>query len=96
MNRQELTSLLQQLHTELAALPQVDASTRQALATLDADIQRVLSQPVDQDSSDSSSPDEQGDINALAQTLEAKLETEHPVLVGTLRELMDRLGKMGI
>ena len=35
MNREELTSLLQRLHTELAARPQVDASTREALQTLD-------------------------------------------------------------
>lgn len=91
MNREELTALLQTLHAELATHPQVDASTREALQTLDADIQRVLAQPSEQ-----TAADEQGDINALARTLEAKLETDHPVLVGTLRDLMDRLGKMGI
>ncbi len=96
MNREELTSLLQRLHTELAARPQVDASTREALQTLDADIQRVLAQSDEQAANDPQASDDQGDINALAQTLEAKLETDHPVLVGTLRDLMDRLGKMGI
>lgn len=96
MNREELTSLLRQLHTELAARPQVDASTREALQTLDADIQRVLSQSDEQAANDPLVADDQPDLNALAQTLEAKLETDHPVLVGTLRDLMDRLGKMGI
>ena len=96
MNREELTALLQKLHTELAARPQVDASTRQALQTLDADIQRVLAQSDEQAANDPQASDDQGDINALAQTLEAKLETDHPVLVGTLCDLMDRLGKMGI
>lgn len=96
MNREELTSLLQRLHTELAARPQVDASTREALQTLDADIQRVLAQSDEQAANDPQASDDQSDINALAQTLEAKLETDHPVLVGTLRDLMDRLGKMGI
>ena len=96
MNREELTSLLQRLHTELAARPQVDASTREALQTLDADLQRVLAQSDEQAANDPQASDDQGDINALAQTLEAKLETDHPVLVGTLRDLMDRLGKMGI
>jgi len=96
MNREELTSLLQRLHTELAARPHVDASTREALQTLDADIQRVLAQSDEQAANDPTVSDEQPDINALAQTLEAKLETDHPVLVGTLRDLMDRLGKMGI
>lgn len=97
MNREELTALLQKLHTELAARPQVDASTRKALQTLDTDIQRALAQSGEQAANDpQGASDEQGDINVLAQTLEAKLETDHPVLVGTLRDLMDRLGKMGI
>ena len=96
MNREEFTALLQRLHTELAARPQVDVSTREALQTLAADIQRLLSPPGEQAANDPRASDEQGDINALAQTLEAKLETDHPVLVGTLRDLMDRLGKMGI
>ncbi len=96
MNREELTALLQRLHTELAARPQVDASTREALQTLDADIQRVLAQSDEQAANDPQTRDDQDDINVLAQTLEAKLETDHPVLVSTLRDLMDRLGKMGI
>lgn len=97
MNREELNALLQRLHTELAARPQVDASTREALQTLDADIQRVLAQSEEQAANDPHvTTGDQGDINVLAQTLEAKLETDHPVLVGTLRDLMDRLGKMGI
>ena len=96
MNRAELTELLQRLHTELAASPQVDPATRQALQTLDADIQRVLAQSAEQAANDPTASGDQDDLNALAQTLEAKLETEHPVLVGTLRDLMDRLGKMGI
>ena len=96
MNRAELTELLQRLHTELAASPQVDTATREALQTLDADIQRVLAQSGEKAANDPQASDDQGDINALAQTLEAKLETDHPVLVGTLRDLMDRLGKMGI
>jgi hypothetical protein len=96
MNREELTALLQRLHTELAARPQVDASTRETLQSLDADIQRVLAQSDERAANDPQTRDDQGDINVLAQTLEAKLETDHPVLVGTLRDLMDRLGKMGI
>ena len=96
MNRAELTELLQRLHTELAASPQVDTATREALQTLDTDIQRVLAQSDGQAANDASASGDQDDLNALAQTLEAKLETEHPVLVGTLRDLIDRLGKMGI
>ena len=91
MNREELTALLQKLHAELAARPQVDAATREALQTLDADIQRVLAQSSEQAANDpQATSGDQGDINALAQTLEAKLETDHPVLVGTLRDALAR------
>jgi len=95
MNQDEMKTLLQTLHAELAAKPQVDASTREALQALDADIQRVLAQ-TDDAANDPQGPAEQDDIMVLAQALEARLEVEHPVLVGTLRDLMDRLGKMGI
>lgn len=95
MNQEDMKTLLQTLHRELAARPQVDAATREALQALDADIQRVLAQGGDA-ANDPQGPADQDDITALAQTLEARLEAEHPVLVSTLRDLMDRLGKMGI
>lgn len=100
MNRQELNALLEKLHTELSASQQVDDALKQSLHALDQDIQRVLSAP---NQGAAASPADAGtdagnapDINVLAQALEAKLETDHPYLVNTLRELMDRLGKMGI
>jgi hypothetical protein len=95
MNQDELKALLHTLHSELAARPQVDNATREALQALDADIQRVLAQSGDA-ANDPQGPGDQDDLTVLAQTLEARLEAEHPVLVGTLRDLMDRLGKMGI
>lgn len=97
MNRQELNALLEKLHAELAASPQVDDALKQSLQTLDQDIQRVLSQAsTEAATTASAASDNEPDINALAQALEAKLEAGHPYLVNTLRELMDRLGKMGI
>lgn len=103
MDREELTTLLNKLHAELGARPQVDASTREALQALDADIQRVLMSPEAPDTSQEVAANDaqatapgDDDLNVLAQSLEAKLEADHPVLVGTLRDLMDRLGKMGI
>ena len=95
MNQDELKALLHTLHSELAARPQVDTATREALQALDADIHRVLAQSGDA-ANDPQGPADQDDLTVLAQTLEARLEAEHPVLVGTLRDLMDRLGKMGI
>lgn len=97
MNRQELNALLEKLHAELAASPQVDDALKQSLQALDQDIQRVLSQASTEAAAAASADAEnEPDINALAQALEAKLEAGHPYLVNTLRELMDRLGKMGI
>lgn len=97
MNRQELNALLEKLHAELAASPQVDDALKQSLQALDQDIQRVLSQASTEAAATASAePGDEPDINALAQALEAKLEAGHPYLVNTLRELMDRLGKMGI
>ncbi len=95
MNQDELKALLHTLHSELAARPQVDTATREALQALDADIQRVLAQSGDA-ANDPQGPADQDDLTVRAQTLEARLEAEHPVLVGTLRDLMDRLGKRGI
>jgi hypothetical protein len=103
MDREELTTLLNKLHAELGARPQVDVSTREALQALDADIQRVLMSPEATDTSQEVAANDaqatvpgDDDLNVLAQSLEVKLEADHPVLVGTLRDLMDRLGKMGI
>lgn len=97
MNRQELNALLEKLHAELATSPQVDDALKQSLQSLDQDIQRVLSQASTEAAAvESAETGDEPDINALAQALEAKLEAGHPYLVNTLRELMDRLGKMGI
>ncbi len=97
MNRQELNALLEKLHAELSASPQVDDALKQSLHALDQDIQRVLSQASNEAPATVSADSEnEPDINALAQALEAKLEAGHPYLVNTLRDLMDRLGKMGI
>jgi len=98
MNRQELTALLAELHNELASSTHIDDALRQSLQTLQQDIQQVLTQASNTPPSDQAAApgEEEPDINALAQALEAKLEAGHPYLVSTLRDLMDRLGKMGI
>ena len=104
MTRPELSTLLAQLRAELAHQPEVDDATRAALTGLGQDIRRVL-HTADASADDTAddtpaeataTADDEPDINVLVQTLEAKLEAGHPYLVGTLRDLMDRLGKMGI
>lgn len=101
MDRQELSALLARLRTELAATPSVDPSLRQSLQGLEQDIQRVLALATAPAANDevATVPDDvsaDADIQALARTLETRLEADHPYLVSTLRDLMDRLGKMGI
>jgi phage shock protein A len=91
MDKQELTTLLKRLQSELASGQTVDAQLRQSLQTLDQDIQRVLAQG----SPLSSNPDE-ASLNERAQEIESRFAAEHPYLSNTLRDLMDVLGKMGI
>ncbi len=94
MKREELQSLLQQLRQGLAEAPPMDDGLRQSLMTLDEDIRRTL-QPADvSGGSEPASNDES--LESRAQALEAQFEAEHPVVAGTLRDLIDRLGKMGI
>ncbi len=94
MKREELQSLLQQLRQGLAEAPPMDDGLRQSLMTLDEDIRRTL-QPADvSGGSEPASNDES--LESRAQALEALFEAEHPVVAGTLRDLIDRLGKMGI
>ena len=94
MKREELQSLLQQLRQGLAEAPPMDDGLRQSLMTLDEDIRRAL-QPADvSGGSEPASNDES--LESRAQALEAQFEAEHPVVAGTLRDLIDRLGKMGI
>ncbi len=104
MSRQELSALLAQLQAELAENPPLDEALKQSLQALGGNIQRVLAQAVPSaepgDTADTeplaTTPPDAPDVQALVQTLETHLEAEHPYLVGTLRELVDRLGKMGI
>lgn len=90
MNRQELTDLLHKLQSALEAGPAVDDTLKVSLRQLDQDIQKLLTQ------GDSAAAADASTLNARAQELEARFETEHPVLASTLRDVMDTLGKMGI
>ena len=91
MNRDQLHGLLQQLRQGLAEAPPMDSELRASLLQLDDDIQQALkpSAPAANESPDDT-------LEGRAKALEARFEAEHPVLAGTLRDLMDTLGKMGI
>lgn len=91
MDKQELASLLKQLQTELESGQLVDPSLRQSLLALDQDIQKALGRTAEPDQAH-----EEGSLNERAQEMEARFAADHPLLASTLRDVMDRLGKMGI
>jgi hypothetical protein len=90
MDQQELSTLLARLRAELESGQTVSDSLRADLQALDQDIQRTLATPGQADASNDSP------LSRRARELEAGFEAEHPVLVSVLRDLVDRLGKMGI
>jgi hypothetical protein len=94
MKREELHTLLQQLRQGLAEAPPMDDGLRQSLMTLDEDIRRTL-QPAAMSGTASEASNDHS-LESRAQALEAHFAAEHPVVAGTLRDLIDRLGKMGI
>jgi hypothetical protein len=91
MQTNELKALLQRVQQEVEASPTLDPAIKAQLAELDASIHRVL-----QRSADGTVSDDQPDLEEQALSLEAKLATDHPVLVGSVRQMMDMLGKIGI
>ncbi len=93
MNREELQQLLLQLHKGLADAPPMDADLRASLLQLDEDIRQAL-KPDEAQTAANESPGDS--LQDRAEALEARFEVDHPVLAGTLRNLMDSLGKMGI
>mgnify|MGYP003703964625 CR=1 FL=1 len=93
MNREELQQLLQRLQQGLADAPPMDAELRASLLRLDEDIRQAL-KPQGNDAA--ANEPEDGSLQERAQALETRFEAEHPTLAGTIRDLMDTLGKMGI
>lgn len=86
MPKNNLRLNLEHLHRELAKPQAMDAETRELLAELAADIERVLA--------------EEGPENAgLAERVETatvKFEASHPSLARALSEVSDALAKLGI
>lgn len=91
--RESLQQSLARLHSELAAAPRIDASSRRLLREVLADIERLLQQ---------SAPDAPTPAAGSARSvprLEAlaiEFEAEHPALAGSLRQLVDLLGRAGL
>ena len=87
MHTTELKALLRRLQHELDQLPSVDPSLQGQLSALEESIHAALRKV-------SALDDDAPHDPALA--IEARLEADHPMLVHSMRQMMDSLGKMGI
>ena len=85
MEPDDLRSLLTQLHTRLASGVALSADDKNLLATVLADIEQALT------TTNAEAPDTAG-----LESLAVKFEADHPALAGTLRRVVDTLGKAGI
>jgi phage shock protein A len=83
VSKERLRELLAELGAELNEASDVDADTREQLAKLHDDIERLTGE-------DSASAVEQ------ARSLESQFAARHPVAERIARELADLLAKMGI
>jgi hypothetical protein len=86
MEENDLRSLLTQLHARLASGVALSADDKRLLAAALGDIEKALVA-----SAEAEPPDTSG-----LESLAVKFEAEHPGLAGTLRRVVDSLGKAGI
>lgn len=92
MHTAELKALLRRVQHEIDATPDLDASLRTQLAALDEAIERALQRP----ESGGRGLDSASGLEDQALALETRLATDHPVLMQSVRQMIDSLGKMGI
>ena len=83
MGKERLNRLLAELNEELHEGSELDAETRQLLAALNADIERLTG------------GEEESPV-VRARQLESRFAANHPVAERLARELADVLAKMGI
>ena len=87
MSNSEIRNLLAKLREEVRPA-QLDDETRALLRVLDSDIHDLLD----------SNSNEAGTASVLnrAKELEANFETDHPIMVRILSEVIESLARMGI
>jgi hypothetical protein len=84
MSNQDLHAALARLHTELQGMPALDEESRQLLAQITADIDRLRGS-----SADATHP-------ARLESLAVRFEAAHPALAARLRGIADALGRVGV
>lgn len=90
MQKENLKSLLKQLHEGLLDTEQIDDEVKSLLQGLSADIHQVLSTD--------DTPDDPifSALSERSQAMSARFAAKHPKLEPVLRELGDMLEKMGV
>jgi Domain of unknown function (DUF4404) len=95
----QLQESLTRLHAELAAAPSVDAASRELLREVLADIERVLQQAPPQAPAVAPRSAHRVSASTSMPRLEAlaiEFDAEHPMIAGSLRQLVDLLGRAGL
>jgi hypothetical protein len=82
----QLRSKLEHLQQQLAGTDELKPETREQLAEILADVQRVLAGKSGKDAS----------ISARLSEAAVEFEEQHPTLAGTLGSVIDALSRMGI
>jgi len=90
MTDKDLTTLLEQLHTELDSTEAVDEKGRELLRALNADIEELL------DRSKVGQTDDDDSLLERWQEYIDHFEATHPTLTATLSHLMRALNNAGI
>jgi hypothetical protein len=95
----QLQESLTRLHAELAAAPRIDPASRELLREVLADIERVLHAPPPQAPKIAPKSTHRVSASTSMPRLEAlaiEFDAEHPTIAGTLRQLVDLLGRAGL
>lgn len=88
MHTTELKALLRRVQHELDQMPSVDPAIQGHLSALEESIHSALRRVTPLDADDP--------MHDPALAIEARLVADHPMLVHSMRQMMDSLGKMGI
>ncbi|MFL0810421.1 MAG: DUF4404 family protein [Agarilytica sp.] len=87
MSADNIKNALKKLRDQIDSSDSVDEETLALAQSLEVDIQRLLDT---EENNPSSSPVD------LANSLEARFESNHPVAAGIVREIVNTLQKMGV
>ena len=93
----QLQQSLTRLHAELASAPRIDPASKKLLREVLADIERVLHEPPRASAEVRHKAEHPAGPSApKLEALAIEFEAEHPTIAGSLRQLVDLLGRAGL